>query len=192
MREAINKGKKCSENNCDYAAFCKGLCKAHYEQMRQHGHITGPVIPHKKNRGGITVDNPVEYRAWNLMKRRCFNNNTADYSKYGGRGICVCDRWKNSFSNFLKDMGKRPEGCSLDRIDVNGDYCPENCRWATWNQQQRNRRNNREEPCIYPWEGKYYVQVQRNGVHKRKLCDTMEDAIKIRDIFEKDLEVSWL
>lgn len=188
MAREVNKGKECSVDGCRYPAFCKTLCKAHYEQVRQHGKITGMVIPHIKARGGITKENKDEYRTWNLMKRRCFNKNTKEYKNYGGKGIGVCDRWANSFSNFLEDMGKRPNGCSLDRINCSGDYSPENCRWATDRQQQRNRSNNRKELCIYPMKKRYYVQVEKNGIIKRKMCPSMDEAIIIRDAFTKELD----
>jgi hypothetical protein len=84
-----------------------------------------------------------EYSTWRLMKGRCFNHNNNKYYLYGGRGITVCDRWKNSFASFLADMGPKPtEKHTLDRIDPNKDYAPDNCRWATQQDQQRNRRNN--------------------------------------------------
>jgi hypothetical protein len=84
-----------------------------------------------------------EYGAWSRMKDRCFNKNNPDYSRYGGRGITVCDRWKDSFENFYEDMGSCPEGTSLDRIDNNGNYEPANCRWATQLTQMNNIRTNR-------------------------------------------------
>lgn len=82
------------------------------------------------------------YEVWRAMKARCLNKNNKFYSSYGGRGISVCNEWL-SFDNFYSDMGDKPKGKSLDRIDNDGDYTPENCRWATCRQQQWNTRATR-------------------------------------------------
>ena len=81
-----------------------------------------------------------EYRSWGNMLNRCRNPNSEDYSDYGGRGIRVCERWLR-FENFYADMGSRPQGTSIDRIDVDGNYEPANCRWATPIEQRWNRRD---------------------------------------------------
>lgn len=115
------------------------------------------------------------YRAWQHSKERCYNKSCKKYPRYGGRGIKVCDRWKDSFENFYIDMGDPPtEKHTLGRIDNDGDYCPENCRWETYQDQM----NNTSRTVLLTFDGKTQSVTQWNddlgfkrGTLRRRIVD---------------------
>lgn len=107
------------------------------------------------------------YESWSRMKQRCNNQKDPSYCEYGGSGIVVCDEWNNSFESFLRDMGERPNGCSIDRYpNLNGNYEPGNCRWATPKEQGRNRRDN----ALLEHDGRTMTIVEWSEVTGIKAC----------------------
>lgn len=116
---------------------------------KKHGHSTRMAV------------SPT-YRSWHSMRARCNTRTMTGYAEYGGRGITVCARWSR-FENFLADMGERPPGTTLDRRDVNGNYEPGNCRWATKLQQEANKRRRRDAIVV---DGKTLTEWARElGLH---------------------------
>lgn len=128
----------------------------------------------KKHRGA--------YASWECMKARCLKVNAIDYKYYGGRGIKICDRWRCSFQNFLDDMGDRPDGLTLDRIDNEGDYTPENCRWVSMKEQVRNRKVSRIityngiTQCLSDWSDQTGISRSCLG-HRLRNGWSEEDAV---------------
>lgn len=136
-----------------------------------------------------------EYRSWRSMITRCEVPNLNCFENYGGRGIKVCDRWRHSFENFLEDMGKRPSlSYTLDRIDVNGNYEPSNCRWADNYQQAINKRlpkNNKTGVKGVYWSKrnqKFKAQISYKGTQVYLgTFENLDDAIKAR----KEAEIRY-
>jgi hypothetical protein len=119
---------------------------------------------------GHCIDKSPTYNTWCAMKQRCNYKKSISYKHYGGRGIKVCDRW-NVFDNFLEDMGERPDGMTLDRIDNNSNYYKENCKWSTWGEQVKNRRERKKtDGCtsrykgVHLYKNKWKGTVTKDGV----------------------------
>jgi hypothetical protein len=137
---------------------------------------------HKKH-GDTCSGKTAEYRVWRALKSRCLNKNLYRYKDYGGRGIKVCDRWLNSFENFLNDMGRKPTPKhSLDRYpDINGNYEPNNCRWATDTEQAKGQRSNRwivygdKELILQDWA--IFLEVSPDILSYHLKTKTMADVI---------------
>lgn len=118
------------------------------------------------------------YSTWRAMKARCLNARHPGYAEYGGRGITICERWVKSFENFLADMGERPDRMTLDRFpDVDGNYEPGNCRWATSRMQQNNRR--------------YTVIIEHDGI-KKPLSEWAEErGMSIDALYNRIHKLKW-
>jgi len=125
-----------------------------------------------------------EHQTWQRMKQRCLYKKISNYHDYGGRGIKICDRWKDSFENFLADMGNKPsQKHSIDRIDNNGNYEPGNCRWATRTEQNRNTRQNRlltfqgKTQCVSEWADE--LKIPAMAIRRRLHCEwSTKDALR--------------
>lgn len=146
-------------------------------------------------------ENPVksnpEYYVWCSMKERCYNSKANNFKNYGGRGILICDRWKNSFNDFLSDMGKRPtKKHSLGRIENDGNYEPNNCAWQTAEEQNNNKRSNiffehnGTTLTLKQWSIKYNMDVSTLWYRIFKSKNSFKDAITKKNRFEASNKIN--
>lgn len=177
--------KICKAEGCERTDIKgKGYCSKHWQRLRRNGTLEPKIL-----KNGPRMKYPEEYKSWASMRDRCLNEGHSSYSQYGGRGIKICERWlalPNGFVNFLNDMGPKPSYkrtvtggkplYSLDRIDPEGDYTPENCRWATWVEQEGNKRNSAEIPGIHKQCRLWIVRHRTASVNIRGSFPTKEMA----------------
>lgn len=172
--------KVCAVEGCESKHYAKGYCEKHYAKKRKYG---DPL--HTKLHG---MSETRDYKNWRGIIDRCCNSNYHAFKYYGGRGITVCDEWKNSFLAFYRDMGTRPsKEHSIDRIDNNKGYSKENCRWATKTEQSRNTRINKNNTSGFrgvswdksrkKWMVTISIECKTKSIGRFK---TKEEAIEAR------------
>lgn len=170
----------CQVDDCNKKNSYSGYCSMHYSRLQRYGRLT--TVRYMQGQ----ANHPL-YSHWKAMLTRCYSKNSSAYKDYGGRGIKVCDRWLESAWNFYEDMGDKPTPKhSIDRIDVNGDYTPENCRWASNLQQSWNKRHKANKYGYTGvgydrFRGKYTAAlIYNNKSVLKKRFDTIEEAIIAR------------
>jgi hypothetical protein len=137
----------------------------------------------------MTTKDRRTYSTWQGMKQRCYNPKCAQYKNYGGRGITVCDEWLNSFAAFVRDMGEKPEGFSIDRIDNDKGYSKENCRWATLEEQARNQRRS----VYLEYDGKRMTMREwavELGRHETTIHSRIRRGYPLELVLAKDILLS--
>jgi len=126
-----------------------------------------------------------EYAVWQSMIQRCVNPNNKDFGVYGERGLTVCPQWRNDFVTFAIDMGERPKGATLERLDNKKGYCPDNCKWASRAEQSRNQGLRKDNTTgvrgVSVRSGKYLVRISVDGKRLRLgMFKTVEEAAEAR------------
>lgn len=171
----------CKIEDCTNKHKGHGYCQTHYERIKRNGDLE---LHYAKTHG---LSHIPEYNTWTNMKARCYGKNLPCYKHYGGRGIRVCDEWRNSFEAFLTYVGRKPTPKhTIDRIDVNKGYEPGNVRWATRSIQQANMRpksSTGEKYIGFIKETERFRVYAPKGTGRRHVAvaATLKEAIAIRD-----------
>lgn len=142
----LSKNSKTKSGNTKYLCICDCGNKSIVNGSKLKNQTTKSCGCFRRDQNtthGLSTKNKREYSSWQNMKSRCSNPNATQYKDYGGSGVRVCKRW-HSFKNFFDDMGDRPKGKTLDRINCYGNYTPNNCKWSTYSEQQYNRKNRKK------------------------------------------------
>lgn len=177
---ASKKGKKLPTRTKEHREHLKKSLERYYlthvvsEQTREK--LKKASFKHGEGKIGHLTP---EYRCWSSIKTRCNNPKYHQYKNYGGRGIRVCREWINSYKQFLKDMGRRPgQNYSIERIDNNGNYCKENCKWALVQEQARNRR------CNIKLNGETMAEASRRlGVSRQAISFRIKSGWSLQQAF---------
>ena len=185
--------KENSKRKSRYGLYQCQYCGKEFEVIQQHiknGNTKSCGCQAKTNGKTHGLAQHRLYITWKGMKARCYNPNTKRYKDYGERGIEVCDRWLD-INNFIEDMYPSwEEGLTLDRIDVNGNYEPDNCRWATLNTQQRNTReirsNNTSGYRGVSWSKKQQMWIAKIGIDNNRIhLGSHNTALEAGKVYEK-------
>lgn len=150
----------CSIEDCDRPYYGRSWCRLHWKRWYRHGDPSYFPARHGLSRTKA-------YKVWGHMMERCYKPYAKQYKDWGGRGITVCERW-HKLENFVADMGQPPEGMTIERIDVDGNYEPSNCKWATRLEQAHNRRPRNPEGICSKGH-KFADQLDYRG---RRICET--------------------
>ena len=189
----------CKVENCKNKKGHGIYCHSHFRALYIYKDINHPIESRERHNMYKTT----EYGIWKSMKSRCNSKNNSEYDNYGGRGIKVCPEWSSSFMSFYRDMGERPDGMTLDRIDNNKGYSKDNCRWATRTQQVINRNITKANKSGYTgvsytkstrkWYGSIMFNYKSISIG---MFDTKEEAAWMRDqygisLFGEDFKTNF-